>query len=79
MPSTPSDKKSNELVPDPQVAREFGVTPMSIWRWDRDPRLAELGWPPAVKIRHRNFRLRRELELFKARLWRDALAKRAEG
>ena len=25
------------LVPDPQVQKEFGVTAMSIWRWDRDP------------------------------------------
>ena len=32
------------LVPDPQVQKEFGVTAMSIWRWDRDPELIELGW-----------------------------------
>jgi hypothetical protein len=34
------------LVPDPQVQKEFGVTAMSIWRWDRDPELIKLGWPP---------------------------------
>ena len=28
------------LVPDPQVQKEFGVTAMSIWRWDRDPELS---------------------------------------
>jgi hypothetical protein len=25
------------LVPDPLVQKEFGVSAMSIWRWDRDP------------------------------------------
>jgi hypothetical protein len=34
----------DELVPDPQVAREFNVSLMTLWRWDRDPKLAELGW-----------------------------------
>jgi hypothetical protein len=34
------------LVPDPQVLKEFGVTAMSIWRWDRDPELIKLEWPP---------------------------------
>jgi hypothetical protein len=36
--------------------------------WDRDPRLAELGWEPPVKIRRRNYRRRRPLEKFKAAL-----------
>jgi hypothetical protein len=62
------DNAPDELVPDPQVAREFNVTLMTIWRWDRDPRLAELGWEPPVKIRRRNYRRRRSLEKFKAAL-----------
>jgi hypothetical protein len=33
------------LVPDPEVAREFGVTTMSMWRWDHDEAKAALGWP----------------------------------
>jgi hypothetical protein len=37
------DNVPDELVPDPQVAREFNVTLMTLWRWDRDPKLAELG------------------------------------
>ena len=32
------------LVPDPQVQKEFGVTAMSIWRWDRDPELIKIPW-----------------------------------
>ena len=35
------------LVPDPQVQKEFGVSAMSIWRWDRDPEL--------IKHRGRHF------------------------
>jgi hypothetical protein len=55
-------------VPDPQVAREFNVTLMTLWRWDRDHRLAELGWEPPIKIRTRNYRRRRTLEKFKLAL-----------
>jgi hypothetical protein len=62
------DNVPDELVPDPQVAREFSVTLMTLWRWDRDPKLAELGWEPPVKIRTRNYRRRRPLEKFKAAL-----------
>jgi hypothetical protein len=62
------DNAPDELVPDPQVAREFNVTLMTLWRWDRDPKLAELGWEPPVKIRTRNYRRRRPLENFKVAL-----------
>ena len=31
--------QAEELVPDPQVVREFGITAMSLWRWDRDQTL----------------------------------------
>jgi len=62
------DNAPDELVPAPQVAREFNVTLMTLWRWDRDPRLAELGWEPPLKIRRRNYRRRRPLEKFKAAL-----------
>jgi hypothetical protein len=44
-----SDDAPDELVSDPQVAREFNVSPMTLWRWDHDPELAELGWEPPVK------------------------------
>ncbi len=38
----------DELVPDPKVCGEFGVTPMTLWRWERDERLA---FPP-VRDQH---------------------------
>ena len=63
-----SDNAPDELVPDPQAAREFNVTLMTLWRWDHDPQLAESGWEPPVKIRTRNYRRRRPLEKFKVAL-----------
>src|ERR1700723_1890027 len=65
------------LVPDPQVQKEFGVTAMSIWRWDRDPELIKLGWPPPIRIRSRKFRSRIALENFKRVMARRAIDQRA--
>ena len=31
------DGEPNLSIPDPQVCREFGVSAMTLWRWDRDP------------------------------------------
>jgi hypothetical protein len=68
----------DEMVPDREVRHEFGdVSPMCLWRWDRDEALAALGWPPPVKIRKRNFRPRKALEDFKAALQRQALESRS--
>jgi predicted DNA-binding transcriptional regulator AlpA len=58
-------KETEELVPDPQVCREFGITLMTLWRWDHDE---ELKFPAAIQIRKKNYRSRRELEQFKQRL-----------
>jgi hypothetical protein len=65
-----------EFVPDPLVAREFNTTLMAMWRWDRDPALAALGWEPPVKIRGRNHRVRRTIEKFKQALIRNAIEER---
>jgi len=64
------------LVPDPTVAQEFGVTLMTLWRWDHDPAKTELGWPPKVKISKFNYRSRSQLEAFKANLLQIALVER---
>jgi hypothetical protein len=62
------------LVADPQVAREFSVSLMTIWRWDHD---ANLGFPPRIVVGRRNYRSRQQLERFKRRLLRRAIAQRA--
>jgi hypothetical protein len=64
----------DELVPDPQVQREFGVSAMTLNRWDHDPRL---NFPPKIKIRERNFRSRRLLEAFKHELIVQAVHERS--
>jgi len=70
-----SDNIDN-LIPDPMVAREFNVSLMTLWRWDRDEAKAALGWPAKVKIGARNFRHRSRLEAFKSNLLQRALAAR---
>jgi predicted DNA-binding transcriptional regulator AlpA len=60
-----ADLTPDELIPDPIVAKEFSVSLMTIYRWSHDP---DLHFPPAVQIRKRNFRSRRALEEFKARM-----------
>jgi hypothetical protein len=69
----------DRLVPDPEVCREFGISAMTLWRWDRDAALAALGWPPPVIIRKRKFRQRRALEAFKRAMVRRAIEARAVG
>jgi hypothetical protein len=72
------DSPFDTLVPDPQVRRELGnISEMTTNRWDRDPRMAEMGWPPKIKIRERNFRGRRLFEAFKHELAIRALHDRA--
>jgi len=66
----------DHLVPDPAFIKEFGVTLMTLWRWDRDPRMIALGLPPPIKIRKRNHRSRKQVEIFKANLLKRALAER---
>jgi hypothetical protein len=68
-------ESKDELVPDPQVWREFDITSMAGWRWTHDPKL---NFPPPIKIRNRNYRSRRQLEEFKRRMLRQAIAERAE-
>jgi hypothetical protein len=54
-----------ELVPDVVIRREFGVSAMSIFRWERDP---SLDFPRPVIIRGRRYFFRDQIELFKDRL-----------
>ena len=70
-----SGDEPDSLVADPEVAKELGnVSLMTIWRWSHN---TALGFPVAVKIGRFNYRSRRKLEEFKARLVRDAIARRA--
>jgi predicted DNA-binding transcriptional regulator AlpA len=46
------------LWPDAKVRRRYGVSEMTIWRWDRKP---ELGFPKPVWINGRKYRRVNEL------------------
>ena len=65
----------DQWVPDPIIASEFHTTLMGLYRWTHD---AKLGFPPPIKIRNRNFRSRRAIEEFKAKLMRAAITQRVE-
>jgi hypothetical protein len=56
-------------------SREFGISPMTLWRWDHD---RTLSFPAPIRIRNRKFRSRRQLEETKARMLRDAMAAKAK-
>src|SRR5262245_4340628 len=71
----PSNTNPDNLIPDPVVCAEFGVTAMTLWRWTHD---TELNFPPAITIRNRNFRSRKQLEAFKERMLRKAIRQRRE-
>jgi hypothetical protein len=58
-----------KLIPDAQVAKRYGVTLMTIWRWDQDP---ELNFPGPVRIRKRKYRDAEELDAFDAAHRREA-------
>jgi len=69
----PKAIEQDQFVPDPQVCKEFGITAMTLWRWDRDP---DLGFAPRIQIRGKNYRSRQLLEKFKQRMVAKAIAER---
>lgn len=66
----------DQLVPEPEVCVELNIAPMTAWRWDRNPKMIALGWPPCVKINRRKFRSRAALDAFKAQLMAAAVLER---
>jgi len=62
------------LLPDRKVCARYGVTQMTLWRWERDP---ALGFPKAIKIRNRKYRVESELDEFDARM-KDSVSPQGE-
>ena len=48
---TNAKAQPDEWVPDRLVVKEFNITDQSLWRWDQDPKLAKLGFPPKIQLR----------------------------
>ena len=53
MTTTTTTQAPDELVPDPQVRKECGISEMTQYRWDHNSEMEKLGWPPKIKIRLR--------------------------
>jgi hypothetical protein len=77
-PKTIAEEATNDVfVPDRVMRRELGnIGHMTVWRHDRDPAMAKLGWPPVILFGGRKYRSRKALELFKANLVKRAIAER---
>jgi hypothetical protein len=63
-------------TPDTQVRRELSVTRMTLHRWDRDPRMRAIGWPARLRVGSRNHRDTEAYKKFKAKMAREAIARR---
>lgn len=50
--------------PDAVVARRLGKHPKTLPRWDRNPRLKELGWPAPLYLNGRRHRHRPAVQAF---------------
>jgi hypothetical protein len=73
----PAADPHDALIPDPAVWIEFNVSSMTGYRWDHDPAMAALGWPPPIRIRSKKYRSRKQLENFKANMLAQALTQRS--
>jgi hypothetical protein len=75
--TTDEHDEHDVLIPDHVFAEELGgVSRMTIHRWDRDPRMIELGFPARVMLNGRGYRSRQQTEKFKTALLRKAIAAR---
>jgi|RhiMethySRZTD1v2_1073278.scaffolds.fasta_scaffold4843472_2 predicted DNA-binding transcriptional regulator AlpA len=63
------DSTGRRYLPDPQVCRRYGVTAMTLWRWDHDP---SVNFPKPIRINRRKYRDEAELEAWERQ--RAALA-----
>ena len=61
-------KIESEWLGGAQIAAYFGVTAMTIWRWERDPKLA---FPASTVIRGRKYWHRDDIDTW-MRAWRQS-------
>jgi len=69
-----SFESADAWIPDSVLIAELDISPSQKDRFDRDPKMAALGWPPKMKFgspegepdpKAHNFRSRRQTEIFK--------------
>jgi len=64
------------LLPDRRVRERYGVSEMTIWRWDNNP---ALGFPDAIRINGRKYRRLRQLQAWERAAQHGPRTKRAAG
>jgi hypothetical protein len=62
------------LLPDPAVAKRYGVHPFTLRRWDENP---DLGFPPLVLVNGRRYREVAKLDAWDKKNSREAATRRA--
>jgi predicted DNA-binding transcriptional regulator AlpA len=50
---SPVRSSGRRWLPDPQVCKRYGVSAMTLWRWDRNP---EMNFPGPIRINGRKYR-----------------------
>ena len=61
--------QDKRLLPDHKVCGRYSISPMTLWRWDRDP---DLNFPKPIRIRGRKYRDESELNAFDEARHRDS-------
>jgi hypothetical protein len=73
--------EEDEWLKDKKIRTDLKISPMTLWRMDRDPKLAALGWPQPIRLGaggHKR-RSKNQYEKFKANMLAQALADRGKG
>jgi hypothetical protein len=56
MPISSDGFEGNGLAPDSRIAKGLSKHPKTLPRWDKNPRMKELGWPDPVYLNGRRHR-----------------------
>ena len=57
-------KSSEDLLPAAQVRARYGISDMTLWRWETDQ---DLGFPQPMRINNRRYWRLAELQAFEIR------------
>jgi hypothetical protein len=64
MPTSNDEFEDDSYDPDSKVAKRLGKHPKTLPRWDKNPKLKELGWPDPVYLNGRRHRHRPAVQAF---------------
>ena len=64
----------DELIPDPQICRNYKITSMTLWRWRRN---SKIDYPHPIKIGERNYVPRAADNAFRQRMIMRSIEERS--